>query len=86
MGNKPTGFCLASNDSDFTALAECTRRAGHADHHCDTAKGLAWDATGEVACAAGYDHGQPSNRAARRGTTTHPNRARRRILKGGEPR
>lgn len=83
MSSKTTGFCLASNDSDFATLAECTRRASHADHHCDTAKRLAWDATGEVVCGAGYDHGQPPNRAARRGTVTHPHRAQRRIFKGG---
>ncbi|MDM4721133.1 hypothetical protein QTQ03_16570 [Micromonospora sp. WMMA1363] len=77
-------FCLASNDEDFGSLVECTRRRGHDNHHCDSRKRLAWDADGEVECFAGfggYDHGQPPNRKALRGTFTHPNRAQRRILK-----
>ncbi len=75
-------FSLASNDEDFTSLAECTRRNGHDGHHCDTRKQLAWDGDGSVECLSAYDHGQPPNRQARRGTVTHPNRAQRRIGKG----
>ncbi|MEU7170366.1 hypothetical protein ABZ949_02595 [Micromonospora tulbaghiae] len=78
-------FCLASNDGDFPTLAECTRRSQHDGHHCDTRKHLAWNADGLVECSAGFDHGQPPNRQARRGTVTHPNRAQRRIRKG-DPR
>jgi hypothetical protein len=72
-------FCLASNDSDFPTLAECRRRHGHTGHCCDTEKELAWDDHGEVDCEEGHDHGTPPNRAARRGTVTHENRAERRI-------
>lgn len=73
-------FCLASTDADFNTVAECTRRHGHAGHHCDTRKHLAWDADSPVDCPQGYDHGQPPNRAARRGTTTHPDRRLTRFL------
>lgn len=76
-------FCLASTDGDFSTLAECTRRSGHDGHHCDTRKQLGWDRNGEVECDAGYDHGQPPNREARRGTFTHPHRAERRVRRGG---
>lgn len=70
----PDVFCLASNDEDFATLAECTRRKGHDDHHCDGRKKLAWDENGGIDCYAGwggYDHGQPTNRAARRANVTH---------------
>lgn len=64
-------FCLASNDEDFNTLAECTRRKGHeSDHHCDTRKELAWNGEGPVECRREYDHGQPPDRATRRGNTT----------------
>jgi hypothetical protein len=76
-------FCLASNDGDFSTLAECTRRSGHDGHHCDGHNQLAWEAHGEIDCPAGHDHGQPPNRQARRGTVTHPHRAQRRIRRAG---
>lgn len=75
-------FCLASTDDTFSTLAECTRRNGHTGHCCDTRKQLAWDEHGETNCPAGYAHGQPPNRQARRGTVTHPNRAERRLRRG----
>lgn len=77
----PDVFCLASNDADFSTLAECTRRNGHTGHHCDTRKHLAWDDNGEAECGSNHDHGQPPNRRARRGTITHPNRYQRRIIR-----
>lgn len=80
----PKVFCLASTDGDFSTLAECTRRADHGGHHCDTRKHLAWDDDGPVDCPAGHDHGSPPNRQARRGTFTHPNRAERRIHRNGK--
>lgn len=64
-------FCGASNDSDFTTLAECKRRNGHDDdHHCDVLSQLAWNDEGPVLCPDGYDHGQPPNLAARRAART----------------
>lgn len=75
-------FCLASNDEDFSTLAECTRRKGHDNHHCDTRNELAWNADGPVGCEQGHDHGQPPSRAKRRGNSIHPNRAQRRFLHG----
>lgn len=72
-------FCLASNDEDFNTLAECTRLHGHDGHHCDTRKKLAWNGDGPVTCPQGHNHGQPPNRAARRGNTMHPRSAGSRV-------
>jgi hypothetical protein len=71
-------FCLASNDGDFPALAECNRRKDHDGHHCDTRNKLSWDANGKVECPSSHDHGRPPNRAARRGNVQHPSSARSR--------
>lgn len=78
-------FCLASNDADFAVLAECTRRAGHENHHCDGRKRLAWhEFYGPIdECPWDYHHGQPLSRAQRRGNVIHPDRAKRRIRRGG---
>jgi hypothetical protein len=56
------------------AVATCRRRETHDGHHCDRDLKVAWtggDSGDEVECPAGHDHGQPPNRAARRGNTTH---------------
>ncbi len=55
------------------AVATCSRREDHDGHHCDKVLQVAWigSGTGEpIKCPVGYDHGQPPNRAARRGNTT----------------
>jgi hypothetical protein len=53
------------------AVATCSRRERHDGHHCDKVLKVAWTGADPVDCPARYDHGQPPNRAARRGNTTH---------------
>jgi hypothetical protein len=61
-------FCRARNAEADTV---CSRRTGHDGHHCDSLERHAWTDGGPTDCPNGYDHGQPPNRATRRGNTTH---------------
>jgi hypothetical protein len=55
----------------LSAVATCNRRESHDGHHCDKVLKVAWVGDDEPAdCPSGYDHGQPPNRAVRRGNTT----------------
>lgn len=78
-------FCHARNDDADTV---CSRRDGHEGHHCDSTERFAWTEEGEVSCLTFFDHGQPPNRAARRGNVTHPQRSDlvRKVIKGGRRR